>query len=208
MASKMRGKAPDSKPGSLYLRKFPRTRHLFDAGGNAVTRDDLLMTKKEAKEFLRHKIIAVEEKIDGANIGISVDDNYTIRAQNRSHFVSSNSHKQFSTLDNWISKNSAALLRILNNGQFILYGEWMYAKHSIFYTMLPSYFIAFDIYDTINESFISRRARDGMLHGTGINTVPLIVEREFQDLDEVFFYLFVRQYNLFSVMTTEIWTWN
>ena len=186
MASKIKGKAPDSIPGSLHLRKFPRTRHLFDAGGNGVTRDDLLMTKKEAKEFLKGKIIAVEEKIDGANIGISVDDNYTIRTQNRSHFVSSNSHKQFGTLDNWISRNSVDLLRILNNGQFILYGEWMYAKHSIFYTMLPSYFIAFDIYDTNNESFLSRRARDGMLHGTGINTVPLIVEREFKDLDEVF----------------------
>ena len=184
-AGRRNGNIPRSTCESLNLFKFPRTRHLVDAGGNAVTRDDLLMTRKEAKEFLKGKIISVEEKIDGANIGFSLDEHYTIRAQNRSHFVSSQSHRQFSTLDNWISQNGKSLLQILSDGKYILYGEWMYAKHSIFYTKLPNYFIAFDIYDSISQSFVSRRERDAMLQGTGISSVPLVVEREFQEPEEV-----------------------
>jgi len=189
VTKKAKGKTSSTKCESLDLFKFPRTRHLVDAGGSAITRDDLLMTKKEAKDFLTGKIITVEEKIDGANIGFSVDENYTIRAQNRAHFVSSNSHKQFSTLDTWISQNSEALLRVLNNGQFILFGEWMYAKHSIYYTSLPSYFIAFDIYNSHNGTFVSKRERDRMLEGTGIHVVPLVVEREFRDIHELLPYL-------------------
>ena len=183
--TKMKGKRPEPKVESLDILKFPRTRHLVDAGGSAVTRDDLLMTTKEAKTFLHGKVVSVEEKIDGANIGFSVDENYKIRAQNRSHFVSSNSHKQFSTLDNWISQNSSSLLRVLDNGNFLLYGEWMYAKHSIFYTRLPNYFIAFDIYDVENQRFLSRQERDRILNGSGINAVPLVEERVFKSIDEV-----------------------
>ena len=193
MIKKAKGKTSGTKCESLDLFKFPRTRHLVDAGGSAITRDDLLMTKKEAKDFLTGNIITVEEKIDGANIGFTVDENYTIRAQNRAHFVSSNSHRQFSTLDTWISQNSEALLRVLNNGQFILFGEWMYAKHSIYYTNLPSYFIAFDIYNAHNGTFVSKRERDRMLEGTRIHAVPLVVEREFRDTHEVFItFLFSR----------------
>ena len=47
----------------LHVNKFPRTRHLFDAGGS-VGRDDLLMTTKEANQFLQNTI-TIEEKVDG-----------------------------------------------------------------------------------------------------------------------------------------------
>lgn len=176
---------PAAKADRLEILKFPRTRHLLDAGGSGVTRDDLLMTSKEADQFLKGKVISIEEKIDGANLGISIDKNYQIRAQNRSHFVSSSSHKQFSSLDNWIATNSDDLIKLLDGGRFILYGEWMFAKHSIHYTKLPSYFIAFDILDTETGNFVTRRLRDEMLEGTEIKTVPLIAERRFKTGKEV-----------------------
>ena len=31
----------------------------------------------------------------------------------------------------------------------MLFGEWLFAKHSKHYTSLPAYFIAFDIYDKV-----------------------------------------------------------
>ncbi|XP_065054389.1 uncharacterized protein LOC135683141 [Rhopilema esculentum] len=192
MAKRRNAKAehrPEPRSEKLDLVKFPRTRHLLDAGGNGVSRDDLLMTAKEAIAFLKGKVVSVEEKVDGANLGFSVNKNNEIRAQNRSHFVISNSHQQFSTLEAWISRHSASLLRVLEHGKFILYGEWAYAKHSIFYTRLPSYFVAFDIYDTDNGHFVSRKTRDKMLNGTGIATVPLIVEKEFRSPGELLPYL-------------------
>jgi len=51
------------------LIKFPRTRHIFDSGGNAVGRDDLLMEANEAKIWYE-AVVTVEEKVDGSNLGM------------------------------------------------------------------------------------------------------------------------------------------
>ena len=82
----------DSGAASCLQMKFPRTRHLLDLGG--VSRDDLLMDKREVDAFLasahEHGGLIIEEKIDGANLGISMDpETYQLRYQNRSHFVTS-----------------------------------------------------------------------------------------------------------------------
>ena len=66
------------------LIKFPRTEHIFDAGGSAIARDDLLLDPKDAQaRFLSGQILSVEEKVDGANLGISLAPDYSVRFQNR-----------------------------------------------------------------------------------------------------------------------------
>jgi RNA ligase len=57
--------------------------------------------------------------------------------------------------------------------QFILYGEWLYAKHSVHYRKLPHYFFEFDIYDKDAEQFLDLDTRLRMLEGTGLQTVPV-----------------------------------
>ena len=53
--------------------KFPRTRHIFDAGGEAVSRDDLLYEASEFESlFLSGNSVTIEEKLDGANLGFSL----------------------------------------------------------------------------------------------------------------------------------------
>jgi hypothetical protein len=52
---------------------------------------------------------------------------------------------QFKSIESWAA--SKPQLWELLSKDVILFGEWMYAKHSIHYTRLPDYFIAFDIYD-------------------------------------------------------------
>jgi len=57
------------------IAKFPRTAHLFDAGGTAVTSDDLVLG--DTARFLLEldaseaRAVVIEEKLDGGNIGIS-----------------------------------------------------------------------------------------------------------------------------------------
>ena len=58
-------------------------------------------------------------------------------------------------------------------GQFILYGEWLYAKHSVHYRKLPHYFFEFDIYDKDAGRFLDLATRLRMLEGTGLRTVPV-----------------------------------
>jgi hypothetical protein len=67
----------------------------------------------------------------------------------------------------------------LTSPDIVLFGEWMYAKHSIEYTRLPDYFVAFDIYIPSKGKFLSRAAREAMLEGSGIATVPLLAEGTF-----------------------------
>ena len=70
--------------------KFPRTRHLVNTGGSSVTRDDLVMDAGELSHFVgpTGKVLTIEEKLDGANLGISLDKDYQVMCQNRSHYVS------------------------------------------------------------------------------------------------------------------------
>lgn len=159
------------------FRKFPRTYHLFEVQKGRMARDDLLLDKTDAKPFYTFPV-TVEEKIDGSNLGLSLDsDGGRILAQNRSHYVTSLSHSQFKALDSWISEHSDALYRILSPN-FILFGEWMYAKHSIQYDRLPGYFVAFDIYDRSREVYLSVNERNDKLQGSNIPVVKALVSNQ------------------------------
>ena len=176
----------------IELFKFPRTKHLFDAGGSGVTRDDLLMDKGEEALFYssrqdksKQQIVTIEEKVDGANLGISLGKDLKIRVQNRSHFVDSSSHKQFSTLDTWLEAHSSELYEVLQPERHVLFGEWLYAKHSIHYTRLPDLFLVFDVYDRENECFYSSAARNDLLKGTSLKCVRSIAETTLHSRNDV-----------------------
>lgn len=189
----------------MDLFKFPRTKHLFDAGGSGVSRDDLLMDPGEEGAFYskgpsskgkgkgktnssRGTVVAMEEKVDGANLGISIDaETLQFKVQNRSHFVNSKTHRQFASLDSWLSEHSEGLFKVLGSepGRYVLFGEWLYATHSIPYTRLPDYFLAFDVYDRKVEKFLSRRGRNKCLEGTGIYPVRLIAEDTLSGREDV-----------------------
>lgn len=185
------------------LFKFPRTKHLFDAGGSGVSRDDLLMDSGEERAFYstrtkvkgskgkvgpRECAVAMEEKVDGANLGISVDlETLQFKVQNRSHFINSKTHRQFGSLDSWLSEHSEGLFRVLGSepGRHVLFGEWLYATHSVAYTRLPDYFLAFDIYDRKMGKFLSWRERNKRLESTGIHPVRLIAEDTLSGREDV-----------------------
>eukprot|EP01120_Amphizonella_sp_Union-15-10_P007084 TRINITY_DN2359_c0_g1_i2.p1 TRINITY_DN2359_c0_g1~~TRINITY_DN2359_c0_g1_i2.p1 ORF type:complete len:145 (-),score=15.75 TRINITY_DN2359_c0_g1_i2:64-498(-) len=135
--------AESHKDGHIF--KFPRTKHILDAGGSGVARDDLLMDKTEAQIFFSSTVI-VEEKVDGGNLGISLTEDWNLTFHNRGHYVTSASAIQWKNLDNWV-KQHPGLFQVLTSPDIVLFGEWCYQKHSIHYTKLPDYFLAFDIYD-------------------------------------------------------------
>jgi hypothetical protein len=166
-------------PHGLF--KFPRTQHVLNTGGTAVTRDDLVMDPKEARHFFDgNTIVTIEEKIDGANIGLSLTAEYTVQIQNRSHFVAADSQLQFSGLSQWVDEHSWALCTLLKPEVEILFGEWLLAAHSIHYTRLPGYFIAFDIYNKTTGKFLSVEERNQRLAGLEIPIIRCIAHKIFQ----------------------------
>lgn len=161
------------------IRKFGRTKHIINLG--SATRDDLIFNSKEVNQLLSENI-TIEEKIDGANVGIFLEDG-NIVFQNRSHYITNN-QEQFETIDKWKKDHIFELMDILMKDNLILYGEWVYMKHSISYTNLPDYFILFDIYDRDLDCFLSRSKIEEIIEGTTIKMIHRIAEGKFS-LEEI-----------------------
>src|SRR5207249_1661557 len=73
----------------------------------------------------------------------------------------------------WTAVKRPVLEQMLRT-RFLLYGEWLYAKHSIYYRKLPHYFFGFDIYDKKAGLFLDFDTRMHMLEGTGLYTTPIL----------------------------------
>lgn len=120
--------------------------------------------------------LIVEEKIDGANCGISFGDNDELLLQSRGHYLTGGPReRQFGLLKRWASMHARDLREVLAQ-RYVLYGEWMYAKHTVFYDRLPHYFLEFDVLDRERDIFLSTERRRDLLAGLAVESVPMLAE--------------------------------
>jgi hypothetical protein len=56
----------------------------------------------------------------------------------------------------------------------MLFGEWCYAVHTVPYTKLPDWFLAFDIYDRARSEFWSVARRDALVQRLALTLVPRV----------------------------------
>lgn len=140
-------------------------------------RGDKVLTESERDAFLTHEV-TVEEKVDGANLGLSFDVNGNIRAQNRGAYLHLPGSGQWKKLGEWLALHIDTLFEHLSD-RYILFGEWCYAQHSIFYENLPDWFLAFDVYDREAGRFLATARRDRLLAEMDISKVPAIVRGRF-----------------------------
>ena len=163
-----------SPPITLF--KFPRTPHFLDLG--AVTSDDV---RADLPAMPHSGHVVITEKVDGANMGFSLSADRQVVVQNRSHTVNSATHEQFKKLGHWVEQHHADLLTVLDRDEhfaerYILFGEWLFATHSIPYTRLPDRFMAFDLYDRSTGVWASRKLLAAILASTNISLVPVLHE--------------------------------
>lgn len=149
--------------------KFPRTPHLF---GSLSTRDDRVLSERETERALSAPL-SVEEKIDGANVGISFDEDLSLVVQNRGHYLGPGDHAQYGPLWPFVYERMDALREALGPHK-ILFGEWCFARHSIAYDALPSFFVAFDLYDKREQTFADRTALESVCAQSSCAMVPLL----------------------------------
>lgn len=55
-------------------------------------------------------------------------------------------------------------------------GEWLYAKHSVFYDALPHWLCEFDVYDREAACFLDTAARMALLADAPIVSVPVLYQ--------------------------------
>ncbi len=149
--------------------RFPHTPHLAWLGAG-TPRDDKVLSRSESEALLRADVI-VEEKVDGANLGISLGADGTLRVQNRGQYLVPPYSGQFQRFRAWLSQHQAALCEALTH-DLILFGEWCAARHSVAYDRLPDWFIAFDVYNRAEDRFLSTTGRNAFALRAGLAVVP------------------------------------
>lgn len=152
--------------------KFPHTPHLLWLGDGSP-REDKLMPNGEAEAFLRQEVV-VEEKVDGANLGLSVGADGRIRAQSRGNYLApGHSHAQWKPLWPWLACREERLVDALGQ-ELMLFGEWCHALHTIAYEALPDWFLVFDVFEPARCAFWSSDRRNALANELGLYTVPTI----------------------------------
>lgn len=150
--------------------KFPHTPHLLWLGTGSA-RDDKLLLPAEISNFLSDEVI-VEEKVDGANLGLSIGPDGRVRAQSRGNYLApGRSHAQWDPLWPWLAEHRTDLENGLRTG-LLLYGEWCYARHTVPYDTLPDWFLGFDIFEIVPQRFWSVDRRNGWLQERGLASIP------------------------------------
>ena len=69
--------------------------------------------------------------------------------------------------------------------RYILYGEWMYARHRIAYDRLPHYFLEFDILDRISGRFLDTPSRRAITSNLPVFSVPVLAEGSFSSKEAI-----------------------
>lgn len=161
--------------------KYPRTPHIQ---GSRLQPGDEDLSQRPFSD-IAGKHVVLEEKIDGANSAISFTDDGELRLQSRGHFLTGGyRERHYDLLKQWAIVQQSRLHEVLGN-RYILYGEWMYAKHSLYYDALPHYFMEFDILDRNTGVFLDTPSRYELLQGLPVCHVPVLATGVFNNMDEI-----------------------
>ncbi len=167
------------------IKKYPRTPHIQRSRLQPGD-EDLSQIQFKAVAG-RHLVL--EEKIDGANSAISFSEDGKLLLQSRGHFLTGGPReKHYDLMKQWAAVHAAAFYEVLGC-RYIMYGEWMYAKHAIYYDRLPHYFMEFDIFDKERGCFLDTPSRHELIKGLPVCSVPVLASGEFSTMDEVLEYL-------------------
>lgn len=130
--------------------RFPRIPHLPNS---AVIDDDRVMEPAEIAELCASCQVVVQEKVDGANVGIMFDDDGRFVCLKRAGVIGQRRERpQYGFFRNWVSERADTFWRILGT-RWIAYGELLWTRHSVDYTRLPDWVILYDLVDRESGSF-------------------------------------------------------
>lgn len=165
--------------------KYPRTPHI--EGSRLQPGDEDLSQIPFANIAGRH--IVIEEKIDGANTALSFNPEGELLLQSRGHYLTGGCRERhYNMFKQWAGVHRDVFWSALGC-RYVMYGEWMYAKHSIYYDALPHFFMEFDILDREADRFLDTRSRRELTRGLPICSVPVLAEGSYRRMDDVLKYL-------------------
>ena len=160
--------------------KYPRTHHLPSSPG--ATDDDRIASAATVSALVGKQVV-VTEKMDGENSTLYPDGYSHARSLDSGH------HPSRSTL-----KQAAATIAFTFPDDYRICGENLYAKHSIGYDCLESYFQVFSIWE--GDYCFDWDYTEMMVDSLNLTSVPIIWKGIFESEEQVV--------NIFQAY--EVWT--
>jgi hypothetical protein len=152
-----------------FMSKYPRTFHFPFSPG--VSNDDKVQHDLSA---LLNTPVVITVKMDGSNVCMTREDCFA-----RSH-SSAPKHPSFDMFKSVYNNIKWSLPDDLQ-----IFGEWLYAKHSIPYNNLPSYLLVFGMRDTTKDMWLAWDTVQQYAEILGLNTVPVIHRCTYKTLKEL-----------------------
>lgn len=144
---------------------FPRMAHLVAGRG---TDDDLDLGPAEAAALLAEPVV-VEEKLDGANVAVWMEDG-RIECALRSGVGAMDRAGQLGPLRAWLAGHDEAVRAVAGPGVSV-YAEWLLLTHSVAYDRLPAYLVVLDLWHE-GGGFSGVDDRDQTCRAAGLATPP------------------------------------
>ena len=167
------------------MKKYPRTPHL--QGSRLQPGDEDLSQIPFSDIAGRH--LVVEEKCDGANSAVSFSAQGELLLQSRGHYLTGGyRERHFNLMKQWAGIHQKDFYSVLGP-RYIMYGEWMYAKHTVFYDALPHYFLEFDVFDRETSRFLDTPSRQKLLAGLPVASVPVLGQGCFTSQKQILAFL-------------------
>lgn len=138
--------------------KYPRIPHLPWSPGTAP--DDRRVSDVAA---LLDRPLIITEKLDGSNLCMTPGD---VFARTHAHAPRHASFDMAKRL--WVG------LRLRIPEEYSVFGEWLYARHSIEYRALPGYFIVFGVREDVTGTWLSWDRTTKLASDLGLPAAPAL----------------------------------
>lgn len=158
------------------LPEYPSLRHLPWKPNN---KGDNIASEEEASIIFNSSIL-IQEKIDGANCGMTFLDGHPVvrsrtKILRKGQDLKNPSLKQFASAWNWMHENQQKFEQLAEIGPYSVYGEWMIQQHGMVYDRLSDWFIAYDLYDYEKQHFLAAHISDQILKSLMFETIPALI---------------------------------
>lgn len=117
--------------------------------------------------------VLVEEKLDGANVSIWWDDGRPAVAS-RGGADALDRARQLGPLRAWVGRHLGPLAELCGDGR-VLYGEWLWLRHTVYYDALPELLIALDLFHP-DTGFTPHDVRREQIIQVGLTPSPLLFD--------------------------------
>lgn len=118
-----------------------------------------------------HVPVRVEEKLDGANVALWVEDG-RIRVMSRGGPGAMDRGRQLGRLRAWAAEHHEASMALCGDGT-VVYAEWLWRRHTIAYDVLPDWLVVLDLWHQ-ERGFATAARRDQRVQASGLLTPPLV----------------------------------